>query len=62
MLKFVDDSKLLKEVSDIGDVIRLQDDLDQIYGWASTNQMRWTSESWDWRHKDRIKHIHTRPI
>ena len=43
MYKFVDDSKLLKQVNDIEDIASLQDDLDSIYKWADINHMRWNS-------------------
>ena len=43
ILKFVDDSKLLKEVSSLEDIATLQDDLDYIYKWTDLNHMRWNS-------------------
>lgn len=43
ILKFADDSKLLKEVSSNDDVEKLQDNLDVIYRWADVNHMRWNS-------------------
>ena len=44
ILKFVDDSKLLKEINSIEDVEHLQDDLDVIYRWADDNHMRWNAQ------------------
>ena len=39
MFKFIDDSKLLKQVNDLDDIASLQDDLDLINSWAEINHM-----------------------
>ena len=41
LLKFVDDSKVLTRTSTEEDVLKLQEDLTQVYRWASDNHMSW---------------------
>ena len=41
ILKFVDDSKLIKVANNMDDIVELQDELDHVYNWAQTNHMRW---------------------
>ena len=44
MLKYVDDSKLICEVSSAEDVAESQDSLDAVYKWALVNNMRWNDK------------------
>ena len=41
LLKFVDDSKVLKRTTSDDDVLKLQNDLASIYNWANQNNMKW---------------------
>ena len=41
LLKYVDDSKVLAEASTEDEVQRLQENLNNVYQWADTNNMRW---------------------
>ena len=41
ILKFVDDSKIIRGVRNHEEVQQFQEDLEKIYSWADSNHMRW---------------------
>jgi ribonuclease P/MRP protein subunit RPP40 len=43
LLKYVDDTKVVKETSSMDDIEALQDDLETLYKWQASNNMEWNS-------------------
>jgi ribonuclease P/MRP protein subunit RPP40 len=43
LLKYVDDTKAVKEISSLDDVEDMQEDLEALYQWQITNNMEWNS-------------------
>jgi ribonuclease P/MRP protein subunit RPP40 len=44
ILKYVDDTKVVKEVSSMKDIEALQEDLNMVYDWQVSNNMEWNGD------------------